>query len=668
MYPHLLEGNLTIPQGKTLTVQPGMDLSLGRSAAINVAGTLRASGDMRRPNLFHRDAASTDRWYGLTQSAGVITLAYVAIDGADIGVNHNGGALTLDHVVVRSGDIGIRHSKGSTTLTNVGIEGNQRWGIQNISGVSLDARNIWWGSASGPLHTLNPSGNGDKASDDIQYSTWNREAVVFQNFSGAPWSVQIATNGNDAQQIAYTYDTLDRLSSLRSDGAAKYSLDFTYDAASQLTALTPVGSGVASKFEYDLGGQLTRLTQRSPDGAATFADTIYAYDKQGNVLKATAAEGATSYTYDARKQLVSVTRPGASAESYTYDKAGNRKTRTTGGTTTRYSYDAANQLVSSTDGWSYTYDAAGNLLTRTKGGQTDTFVWDGLSRLTRITYADGTYSAYTYDHYGRRLSKRDRTGTLRYYVYDGPNLVQELDGAGKLVASYVHGRTVDHPFSMTRNGVTYSYVYDRIGTVIALTDGAGTVVTRYTYDAWGNHTTSGAAIEQPFGFTGREWDADSGLYFYRARYYDPGVGRFISRDPVGLTGGPNLYMYAANNPVSNVDPTGNFVLVLVAVGVGIAVVYIAVSPMIDAAEKRRQAMDNWDPEDENSTQRLRDANNALDCAGQATSQGLNTVGMTGTSPGPMGPTESTIWTAASEAWSKVDNLMHGSNSTAYQGQ
>jgi RHS repeat-associated protein len=143
-------------------------------------------------------------------------------------------------------------------------------------------------------------------------------------------------------------------------------------------------------------------------------------------------------------------------------------------------------------------------------------------------------------------------------VYDGPNLAQELDGTGTLVASYMHGPAVDHPFSMTRGGVTYFFLYDRLGSVIGLTDGAGQQVASYRYDAWGNVTASGpaASLEQPFRFTGREWDTDSGLYYYRARYYDPQVGRFISRDPIGRAGGTNLYAYVDNNPLNWVDPAG----------------------------------------------------------------------------------------------------------------
>jgi RHS repeat-associated protein len=115
---------------------------------------------------------------------------------------------------------------------------------------------------------------------------------------------------------------------------------------------------------------------------------------------------------------------------------------------------------------------------------------------------------------------------------------------------------LDHPFSMTRGGVTYYYLYDQLGSVIGLTNGAGTVVATYRYDPWGNLMSSTGSIENPFRFTGREWDAETGLYFYRTRYYDPEVGRFIQRDKIGLAGGWNFYTYAADNPLRWIDPDG----------------------------------------------------------------------------------------------------------------
>ena len=247
--------------------------------------------------------------------------------------------------------------------------------------------------------------------------------------------------------------------------------------------------------------------------------------------------------------------PGFSA-SYGYDAAGNRTSA--GGVT--FTYDAGGRLVSSSDGASYTYDAAGNLFTRTRGGQTDTFVWDGLGRLTRINYADGTHSTYGYDDRGRRVSKRERDGVTIYYTYIGTHLAQEIDSSGAVVASYTYD-VLDRPISMwRRDGIggeqTYYYLLDHLGTVLGLVDESGAAAATYRYDPWGNIISSTGSLANPLRFTAREWDEESRLYFYRARYYDPQVGRFISRDPIGLLGGLNTYGYVHNNTINRKDPLG----------------------------------------------------------------------------------------------------------------
>jgi RHS repeat-associated protein len=265
--------------------------------------------------------------------------------------------------------------------------------------------------------------------------------------------------------------------------------------------------------------------------------------------------GAIIYSYDAASQLISVSGPGLS-ETYAYDAAGNRTRR---GAIT-YTYDAADQLTSSSDGATYTYDANGNLRAKTIGGQTTTFNWDARDQLARIDFSDGTFAAYTYDGTGNRVSKRDRSGVATYYVYDNLDLAQEVNAAGQATASYVYA-SLDMPLSMTRGGVAYFYLYDGLGNVAGLTDAAGTLVASYRYDPWGNVIATGGSnpsLANPFRFTGRQWDAESGLYYYRARYYDPQLGRFISPDPLTRGGGGNRYAYVDNNPIGQTDALGLF--------------------------------------------------------------------------------------------------------------
>ena len=141
-------------------------------------------------------------------------------------------------------------------------------------------------------------------------------------------------------------------------------------------------------------------------------------------------------------------------------------------------------------------------------------------------------------------------------IYNGENLVAEYDGSGDLLASYFHGPGIDNPVSMTRDGQTYYYHTDALGSVTELTDSAGNVVQSYRYDAFGSIIQQSGAIENPFTYTGRELDEETGVYYYRARYYGVSLGRFISRDKLEKL--PISYIYTSNSPINLTDPTGHY--------------------------------------------------------------------------------------------------------------
>jgi RHS repeat-associated protein len=138
----------------------------------------------------------------------------------------------------------------------------------------------------------------------------------------------------------------------------------------------------------------------------------------------------------------------------------------------------------------------------------------------------------------------------------------EYDGAGVMKKRYVHGPGIDEPLAMEKSGVAYYYHADGLGSITAMTNASGRAAQNYEYDAFGRLHDRMNAIKQPYAFTGREWDKETGLYYYRARYYDPETGRFTSKDPIGIGGGvkspteTNLYLYAGNNPVNRTDPLG----------------------------------------------------------------------------------------------------------------
>jgi len=265
----------------------------------------------------------------------------------------------------------------------------------------------------------------------------------------------------------------------------------------------------------------------------------------------------TQYTYDNRDELAAVTRNASPAENFAYDAVGNRTSDLYGA---GFTYDARNQLLAA-NGVNYTYDANGNRIAKTDASGVTKFTYDGQNQLIRIDFADKRSAEYAYDPFGRRIQKKltDALGaiTIRRYVYDGAAILFETDAQGNLLIEFVPGPRIDEPLAMKRNGQTYTYHADAQGSIVAITDAASQLVQRYEYDAYGNIVSvQDPAFKQPYTYTGREWDEESGLYYYRARYYDPVVGRFLQEDPIGLVGGINRFAYVNNSPSNYDDPYG----------------------------------------------------------------------------------------------------------------
>lgn len=196
------------------------------------------------------------------------------------------------------------------------------------------------------------------------------------------------------------------------------------------------------------------------------------------------------------------------------------------------------------DARSLGYDNHGNL---TNDG-TNTYTWDSRNRLISANGA-----AFGYDGMGRRTSK-SLSGTTINYMYDGRNVAQE-SSAGGVLSNILNGLGLDERFSRTDSAGRRSYIADALGSTVALADDAGAVQSTYTYEPYGLTTVTGASSSNSNQFTGRENDG-SELYQYRARYYSAALGRFISEDPLGISGGLNLYEYALGNPIRFTDPLG----------------------------------------------------------------------------------------------------------------
>jgi RHS repeat-associated protein len=166
----------------------------------------------------------------------------------------------------------------------------------------------------------------------------------------------------------------------------------------------------------------------------------------------------------------------------------------------------------------------------------------------------GTVS-FKYDPFGRRIYKSSSTATS-VYAYDGKNLIEETNGTGAVVARYTETQTIDEPLAMLRSGATSYYEADGLGSVTSLSNPAGALAQTYAFDSFGKQTASSGSLVNPFQYTAREFDPETSLYNYRARYYDRSVGRFLSEDPIRPDDAIDFYAYVTDNPVNFTDPLG----------------------------------------------------------------------------------------------------------------
>ena len=169
-------------------------------------------------------------------------------------------------------------------------------------------------------------------------------------------------------------------------------------------------------------------------------------------------------------------------------------------------------------------------------------------------------TTFRYDPWGRRIQKSSPLGTTNY-LYDGSlrrgwNVVEEVGNSGNVLARYTQGQVMDQPLAELRSGTTSYYHQDALGSITSLSNGVGALANTYSYDSFGKLTASTGALTNPFQYTGREFDPETGIYQYRARYYDQSGGRFISEDPIAFRGGVDFYVYVRNNPTDLIDPTG----------------------------------------------------------------------------------------------------------------
>jgi RHS repeat-associated protein len=441
----------------------------------------------------------------------------------------------------------------------------------------------------------------------------------------------LEVSGNTELNTTYDYDELSRLTSVKENGVTEAS--YTYDINGNRATMF-YANGVITEYSYNLANMVTSLVSKDSYGAilTSYANTYYL---DGNQRTKTDHNGRTTlYIYDGLGRLKSEIEsgaPDAKSYAYTFDARNNRESLTVGGAevyTIVYSYDLNNRLLESSKAiddheevTTYQYDLNGNTISQITSYLTPSNIepsylvlggsgwelseYNGLNHLVR-TIKDGVVIEYAYKPDGMRLSKTV-DGERTTHVWDGMNIVLERGNNGNVIDSYLRG------IGLIRNSQAEWFHFNWRGDVVQLTGVSGNIIREYDYDAFGVERDPDSEDANPWRYCGEYFDAETGTYYLRARYYSPVNGRFTQEDPFwnvnnmiygnepikwnersidendplglstytykpnihAITQSSNLYLYCGNNPIMFVDPSGEFWHILAGAVAGAVVGTIA---------------------------------------------------------------------------------------------
>ncbi len=407
-------------------------------------------------------------------------------------------------------------------------------------------------------------------------------------------SYQYDLNGNrirlgypgTKRNVRQTFDRANRLATVVDDNATTTTSDdkttqYSYDPNSNiLTEELP--NHVVTTKTYDALNRMTSIV--SDEGATSIYDTTYTFDLLGNRTQVhETVDGqlprTIDYSYDELYRILSESVNGVPT-SYTYDRAGNRLSKAIGGVTLNYTYNARNELESIDNGTTYFYDGNGNLSQKISGSPSVTtdYTWDSSNRLIAAFENNVQIFSARYDYRTRRIQTVE-SGASTNFRYSGGLALQELKGGtvslelvrgddlGGGVGSILYNvryKTVSpapgvpRPIAIKPVGKPEYVTSNHVGHTVALTDQSGIVSSTELYDAFGRSvSTTGTSQNTRKAYT-KERSSALKLDNHGFRYYDPEIGRYISRDPAGYVDGLNVYLHTGNNPVNRFDPDGLF--------------------------------------------------------------------------------------------------------------
>ncbi|MBU7028772.1 MAG: exo-alpha-sialidase, partial [Theionarchaea archaeon] len=376
--------------------------------------------------------------------------------------------------------------------------------------------------------------------------------VVYYAYDAA--SRLVSLTYPDQSVVTYEYDSLNRLTAV-----PEYA-QFTYNADSLFESMT-YGNGIVTTYQYDYHRPGSVHAQGN---GSDLLIMNYQYDSVGNVTELEYnrrspdqqwMQSSETFQYDWLDRLVSA-QGDYGLLTYSYDPVGNRVSQNG----IIHTYNEMNELLSTSDGLSFVYDENGNTVTKTNGTDTWVYTYDSRNLLTQVEENQQIIALYSYDGNGCRTKKTEWIESLQeyqtiIYVYSGTNVIYEKNLGTGQEATYIYGPT--GRIAKKVNGLTDYYHTDHLGSTRLITDESGNTVTDVTYTPFGESVVNGE--EDHYLYTGKEKDLED-LYYYGARYYDPEIGRFTTRDPLkGKIESPqtlNRYTYCLNNPLKYIDPLG----------------------------------------------------------------------------------------------------------------
>ena len=367
----------------------------------------------------------------------------------------------------------------------------------------------------------------------------------------------------------YTWSATNRITSLSNPDFTQ--VDYQYDGRGRLLSRV-TATGARAVFDYDADGRL-QLARHYDAARALVDETRWTRDRLGHLTGRRDATGVAVFQLDALYRLTSADYPGsANDEAFQYDAAGNRTSWTRGalqaGAGTRhYRYEpGTNRLASIRTGApggpleaSFRWNAEGQLVRQTGPGVSRSLGWNGRGQLVELA-TGGHTERYRYDPEGRRSGRSGGALGERSYAHEGDHLEAEFVGS-QVVAKYFRGTRIDELVAAWLDGGgngmrPYLFHQDAQCSTLALSQHDGGIAQRLRYGPFGQSQSTSGTSPNRLAYTGRE-DDGSGLYYYRARYYDPLLGRFLSEDPLGFASGSlNFYTYVGNHPLDAEDPMG----------------------------------------------------------------------------------------------------------------